>query len=89
MKTLKPLRFRTPARRLLASAKPTDKINLGVQTSLSLIRATKNAVGDESTDKTRIIDYGTDEFAPKPLSMENVADKAFMLIARDALKGDN
>ena len=40
-------------------------------------------------DKTRIIDYGTDEFAPKPLSMENVADKAFMLIARDALKGDN
>ena len=47
------------------------------------------AVGDESTDKTRIIDYGTDEFAPKPLSMENVADKAFMLIARDALKEDN
>ena len=47
------------------------------------------AVGDESTDKTRIIDYGTDEFALKPLSMENVADKAFMLIARDALKEDN
>jgi hypothetical protein len=41
------------------------------------------------TDKTPIIDYGTDEFAPKPLSMENVVDKAFMLIARDALKGDN
>jgi DNA-binding response OmpR family regulator len=47
------------------------------------------AVGDESTDKTHIIDYGTDEFALKPLSMENVADKAFMLIARDALKEDN
>ena len=47
------------------------------------------AVGDESTDKTRIIDYGTDEFALKPLSMENVADKAFMLIAREALKEDN
>jgi DNA-binding response OmpR family regulator len=47
------------------------------------------AVGDESTDKTRIIDYGTDEFALKPLSMENVADKAFMLIARDALKEEN
>ena len=46
------------------------------------------AVGDESTDKTRIIDYGTDEFALKPLSMENMADKAFMLIARDALKED-
>ena len=40
------------------------------------------------TDKIRIIDYGT-EFAPKSLSMENVADTAFILIARDALKGDN
>jgi DNA-binding response OmpR family regulator len=47
------------------------------------------AVGDESTDKTHIIDYGTDEFALKPLSMENVVDKAFILIARDALKEDN
>ncbi len=47
------------------------------------------AIGDESTDKTRIIDYGTDEFTLKPLSMENVADKAFMLIARDALREDN
>jgi DNA-binding response OmpR family regulator len=44
------------------------------------------AVGDESSDKTRIIDYGADEFTVKPMSMENVADKAFMLIARDALK---
>ena len=44
------------------------------------------AIGDESSDKTRIIDYGTDEFTLKPMSMENVADKAFMLIARDALK---
>jgi hypothetical protein len=47
------------------------------------------AVGDESTDQTRILDYGTDEFAMKPVSMENVADKVFMLIARDALKEDN
>jgi DNA-binding response OmpR family regulator len=44
------------------------------------------AVGDESSDKTRIIDYGADEFTVKPMSMENVADKAFILIARDALK---
>jgi DNA-binding response OmpR family regulator len=27
------------------------------------------AIGDESTDKTRIIDYGTDEFALKPLTL--------------------
>ena len=46
------------------------------------------AIGDESSDKTRIIDYGTDEFTLKPMSMENVADKAFMLIAREALKED-
>ena len=45
-------------------------------------------VGDESSDKTRIIDYGADEFTLKPMSMENVADKAFMLIARDALEED-
>jgi len=47
------------------------------------------AIGDESSDKTRIIDYGTDEFTLKPMSMENVADKAFMLIARDALNEGN
>ena len=47
------------------------------------------AIGDESSDKTRIIDYGTDEFTLKPMSMENVADKAFMLIARDALNDGN
>ena len=46
------------------------------------------AIGDESSDKTRIIDYGTDEFTLKPMNMENVADKAFMLIAREALKED-
>ena len=33
------------------------------------------AIGDESNDKTRIIDYGADEFALKPMSPENVADK--------------
>src|SRR5437867_12033734 len=38
------------------------------------------AIGDESTDKTRILDYGADEFALKPLSPENVADKVLMLL---------
>jgi DNA-binding response OmpR family regulator len=28
-----------------------------------------------SEDKTRIIDYGTDEFAVKPLSMESLINK--------------
>ncbi len=43
------------------------------------------AIGDESTDKTRIIDYGADEFALKPLSPENVADKILMLLARETV----
>ena len=42
-------------------------------------------LGDESTDKTRIIDYGADEFALKPLSPENVADKILMLLARETV----
>lgn len=46
------------------------------------------AIGDESTDKTRILDYGADEFALKPLSPENVADKVLMLLARKAV-GEN
>lgn len=43
------------------------------------------AIGDESSDRTRIIDYGADEFAIKPLSPENVADKVLMLLAREAV----
>ena len=43
------------------------------------------AIGDESNDKTRIIDYGADEFALKPLSPENVADKILMLLARETV----
>lgn len=41
------------------------------------------AIGDESSDKTRILDYGADEFALKPMSPENTADKILMLLARD------
>ncbi len=43
------------------------------------------AIGDENTDKTRILDYGADEFTLKPISPENVADKVFMLLAREAV----
>ncbi len=43
------------------------------------------AIGDESSDKTRILDYGADEFALKPLSPENVADKILMLLARQTV----
>ena len=40
-------------------------------------------LGDENTDKTMILDYGADEFALKPMSPENTADKVLMLLARD------
>jgi DNA-binding NarL/FixJ family response regulator len=40
-------------------------------------------IGDESNDKTMILDYGADEFALKPLSAENTSDKILMLLARD------
>jgi DNA-binding response OmpR family regulator len=41
------------------------------------------AIGDENSDKVRILDYGADEFALKPLSPENIADKVLMLLARE------
>ena len=40
-------------------------------------------IGDENSDKTMILDYGADEFALKPMSPENTADKVLMLLARD------
>ena len=40
-------------------------------------------IGDENSDKTRILDYGADDFAVKPISPENTADKILMLLARD------
>jgi DNA-binding NtrC family response regulator len=43
-------------------------------------------IGDNDSDKTRILGYGADEFAQMPLSPENVADKTFMLISRDTIK---
>ena len=38
-------------------------------------------IADEESAKTRVLDYGADEFAVKPMSTENVADKVFNLIA--------
>jgi len=50
------------------------KINLNIKVLV---------LGDENTDKTMILDYGADEFALKPMSPENTADKVLMLLARD------
>ena len=42
-------------------------------------------IAEEDSEKTRLLGYGADEFTLKPLSPENVADKVFMLISRDAI----
>src|SRR5947209_5734940 len=34
-------------------------------------------IAGEESAKTRILDYGADEFSLKPLSSENIADKVF------------
>jgi DNA-binding NtrC family response regulator len=42
-------------------------------------------IADEDSDKTRILGYGADEFGLKPMTPENIVDKALMLISRDAV----
>jgi DNA-binding NtrC family response regulator len=38
-------------------------------------------IAHEDSNKTRVLDYGADEFALKPMSPENIADKVFSLLA--------
>jgi DNA-binding response OmpR family regulator len=38
-------------------------------------------IAHEDYNKTRVLDYGADKFALKPMSPENIADKVFNLIA--------
>ena len=40
---------------------------------------------DEDSNKTRMFDYGANEFTLKPMSPENVADKVLMLLSREAV----
>lgn len=42
-------------------------------------------IADEDAEKTKILDYGADEFTLKPISPENVADKLFMLLTREVV----
>lgn len=42
-------------------------------------------IADEDSDKTRILGYGADEFGLKPMTPDNIVDKALMLISRDAV----
>jgi DNA-binding NtrC family response regulator len=41
-------------------------------------------VGNDNASKNNLIEFGADEFALKPLSPENIADKILMLMAKEA-----
>jgi DNA-binding response OmpR family regulator len=42
-----------------------------------------------SEDKTRMIDYGADEFAVKPLSMQSLINKVNMKLLEEAAKSSS
>jgi len=42
------------------------------------------ALAEDENDKTRVLDYGADEFATKPISAETIVDKVSgMLLTRE------
>ena len=42
------------------------------------------ALAEDENDKTRVLDYGADEFATKPISTEHIVDKVSgMLLTRE------
>jgi len=38
-------------------------------------------LAEDETDKTRVLEYGADEFATKPISAESVVNKVYGLLA--------
>jgi DNA-binding response OmpR family regulator len=39
-------------------------------------------VAEDETDKTRVLDYGADEFMTKPIGIETIVYKMMMLLTR-------
>ena len=37
-------------------------------------------LAEDETDKTRVLEYGADEFAAKPISAESVVDKIYSML---------
>jgi DNA-binding response OmpR family regulator len=37
-------------------------------------------LAEDETDKTRVLEYGADEFATKPISAESVVDKIYSML---------
>ena len=38
------------------------------------------ALAEDENDKTRVLDYGADEFAAKPISAETIVDKVYQCV---------
>lgn len=62
-----------------------DRAMLIVKVKRTNIDTKVLVVADEDNEKTKILDYGADEFTLKPISPENVADKLFMLLTRETV----
>jgi DNA-binding response OmpR family regulator len=45
-------------------------------------------VADDETNKTRVLDYGADEFMTKPIGIETIVYKMMMLLTTKYSKGD-
>ena|SRR5437899_120561 len=39
-------------------------------------------LAEDETDKTRVLDYGADEFTTKPVSIESIVDKVYGVLLR-------
>ena len=46
------------------------------------------AVAEDETHKTRVLDYGADEFMTKPIGIETIVDKIMMLLTRKYFKAE-
>ena len=46
------------------------------------------AVAEDETHKTRVLDYGADEFMTKPIGIETIVEKIMMLLTRKYSKAE-
>jgi DNA-binding response OmpR family regulator len=46
------------------------------------------ALAEDETHKTRVLDYGADEFMTKPIGIETIVDKIMILLTRKYFKAE-
>ena len=59
--------------------------NRGAMLIIKVKRVNSNikimVLAEDETDKTRVLEYGAEEFATKPISAESVVDKVYSMLA--------